>query len=545
VPRPRLPDNAVRAEFFDEQAFLRLVHEESCASENADSQPQAEYLARYLTSLGATCLVVEHHYMDRHYMDEFSAYYSRCFLPPKSVCVRFHAFKNLEEGEFETYLNRAASGDLALVRKELNERYLGFIVVRPIPSAPIGRTVLRHFEETAERKFPVTVKYTVHLLGIELAVVGLAFQQQDGGVAACATTAVWSALQRACRTDGYRTPTTREIAEAAVKHVLPEGRPFPSTGLTTEQINDALRSFAFPAETLKVSKNAQYFLLMMNSYLRSGMPVILGLYGEDDDGGEFGHAVTVVGYRIGNKPQKAEKFGDNRITLRNLDCSRLYVHDDQVGPYATATLSKANWRDKRRSRDRLASGHQEFEKHLKLTIEVAGHKPRKTWVRLGIVPLYSKIRASVDELLQLSVNLIPAFESVADQFNAPAGLELLFRRAGDYQADLYSEGLPASELVRFQRAVALSRYVGLSRWYVGDEKVADLIWDTTDIIYRETGVEQSLLGVVVYQGSVGSVIRKLVVETMHAADVPIICAEEDDCSSASAERGKLSKNSVA
>ena len=79
-------------------------------------------------------------------------------------------------------------------------QYLGFMVIKPLPGSPIGRTVLRTFERDAprggRREFTAIRRYTVSLAGLSLSVRGLAFQQQDQGVSACATTALWSALQR-------------------------------------------------------------------------------------------------------------------------------------------------------------------------------------------------------------------------------------------------------------------------------------------------------------------------------------------------------------
>ena len=62
----------------------------------------------------------------------------------------------------------------------------------------MGRTVLKWFPdksaETTPRVLSSSRKYFVHIAGVELHVEGLAWQQQDTGVAACATISLWSML---------------------------------------------------------------------------------------------------------------------------------------------------------------------------------------------------------------------------------------------------------------------------------------------------------------------------------------------------------------
>ena len=238
----------------------------------------------------------------------------------------------------------------------------GFSVIRPLPTAAVGRTVLKPYTTTKNRFYPPTVLYRIHLLGLELGVRGVAFQQQDRAVAACATTAVWSALQRVCRNEGVRAPTTSEITSEAVRHHLPEGRPFPSEGLRTEQMSDALRAFQFPPEHCQVASSPRYFMMQLHAYLRSGIPVILGI----ETGGE-GHAVTAVGFRHDARLKDSVDIpvGDRSVSLRlrNLTYRQIYVHDDRLGPYARATLQPRSRRGPVRGARTSANCGSEEEKN--------------------------------------------------------------------------------------------------------------------------------------------------------------------------------------
>ena len=70
-------------------------------------------------------------------------------------------------------------------------------------------------------------EYIAHLAGFELRVRGLAFQQQDQGVSACATTALWSAIHGVAPKEGLSIPTPADITEAASRYLLVGGRSLP------------------------------------------------------------------------------------------------------------------------------------------------------------------------------------------------------------------------------------------------------------------------------------------------------------------------------
>ena len=184
------PDNSFECYEFNQVRFLDLVLTLSGADPGAQPNDQVKYLAEYLErDLGAETLLLEAHYIDRHFMEEVSLYYSSCFVSRRNSCSRMHFFKSaIKADRLRALLERAASGQGKAVAAELAKDYLGYLVVRPLPSVPVGRTVLSPMGDKPERRFPTAVGYTAHLLGLELKISALAFQQQDVAVAACATT---------------------------------------------------------------------------------------------------------------------------------------------------------------------------------------------------------------------------------------------------------------------------------------------------------------------------------------------------------------------
>ena len=480
-PLRKRPANNIHLCPFTPENFTKKVLKFSGAMADDKPTPQTSYLADYLLSLKAETLVVEAHYIDRHYMEEVAIYYSRCLIRQPNAASRIHVFsRRFSISSLRNALKAAAQGRLKEVQKRLQKAYLGYIVVRPNPSVPIGRTVLSCLADDADRRFDCTIEYPVHFFGIELKVLGLAFQQQDRAVAACATTAVWSALQRLCRNEGDRAPTPSAITEAAVRHFIPQGRPFPSAGLRVEQLCDALRSFDFPAVSLSAADNTDYFRLILNAHLRSGMPVLLALKQN-----HRGHAVTVMGYRQDKSLSPAYHYEKQIFHSQNSQYQQVYIHDDRLGPYASATFLKIP-----------ANTAKKLQETLTLKIKLPSGKYDDWTVQCGLFPLYPKIRTTADELHDNAIAIGTMLRDWDLHKMGQLGFSLFFSRAGSYMASLYKLGLSPARIARFQQRCALSRYVGVIRWSLADKLLMDTVWDTTDTIRKQTRFSESLLGIV-------------------------------------------------
>ncbi len=481
------PHNEIICVEFSEPAFLEAVRETSQVTyQDWSPNNQVAYLASYLASLNAKSLVIEHHYIDRHFIEEVSLYYSKSLLPRQNWTTRIHVFATLvDQTIIDQTIAEASSGNLSSATRKLQRGYCGYIVIRPLPSVPIGRTVLKHLSDRGERFFPTCYTYPVHFLGFKLTVHGLAFQQQDRAVGACATTAIWSALQRLTRREGARPPTSSEITQAAVRHYLPHGRPFPSSGLAIEQICEALRCFGFAPDLLAAHEStpATEFLTFLDIYLRSGIPLILAIRT-----GNEGHAVTVVGYASNKEVAPYEvEIGQKRhvVRIHNLASERIFIHDDRLGPYARAKF----WTE-----DRCDGNGNPFEQ-LMVNIDWPNGQPQQAEVYYVAAPLYPKLRTSASELFEAAMELVPILSDALGDDQGQLGLVVHFERSGTYQSSLYERKIDSKRLVTFQKSIALSRYIGVHRWYWGDRPFMDTVWDTTDTM-RETKYKEHLLGAV-------------------------------------------------
>ncbi len=89
------------------------------------------YFEEYFEALGAKTIVCENEYVDRHYPGDYAGYYASCFQPIDRYCRRLHFFsEEFVDDDLELLLRGFVS---PITRESLNDNYLGFLVVKPLP----------------------------------------------------------------------------------------------------------------------------------------------------------------------------------------------------------------------------------------------------------------------------------------------------------------------------------------------------------------------------------------------------------------------------
>lgn len=473
--------NSITVVPFKPQDFVRRITEASGAR---TAVGQVHYLGRYCSWLRAKTVVIENHYIDRHYLDEFAFYYCRSLSPPPNHVQRFHVFNvAFDEADLRRRMREIAQAASPIEPGQIESAYRGFVSIRPIGAVPVGRTILARLDDGNPRDLWATGTHELHLANLKLKVDGLAFQQQDLAVGACATAALWSALSRVTRMEHMRAPTPAEVSEAAGRHLLAGGRVVPAAaGLTVQQLCEAVRSCGFAPEYVRAERN-EIFVATLHAYLRSGIPTVLHLR-RKDDGQEVGHAVAAVGFLTGSA---ADPLLDSTISLRSARIEKLYVHDDRLGPYARAFLkampATAAWRES-----------------LVLRIEVdRGHRasPVEDWAIVSaVVPVYSKIRLSVRNLLSLAEATAKPLEGSLGSARARRlSAEFFYRRSGEYLSGL-GGFVDANTAVAGLMEVSLPRWCGVVRWYLDETPLVDFVYDSTDILRDPSDDGRDLLRMV-------------------------------------------------
>jgi hypothetical protein len=251
-------------------------------------------------ALGAQSAVLEYRYIDLDYRNEHSRFYSTTFRRYPSVTHRLHFFSKPVPAELTSQDEPARFGNLD---------YLGYTVLRPLPGAPVGRTMLAPPPATAPHVTCLTTD-TVHLLGERLRVTAAPFISQDAQLSICAHADLWMIAFYHYRAFGGPRLLPGDIAAAVPADI---GRGVPAMGLSLYQVNVAASELGFPALVygLHTPPEGQTPLRLACRYLNSGLPVIVG--GDE-------HSFVLIGYERLNPGRPDERI-------------RFIRHDDEVGIY--------------------------------------------------------------------------------------------------------------------------------------------------------------------------------------------------------------------
>lgn len=448
------------------------------------------YLDGYMRDLGCATVVVEDQYIDRDFLEDFAAYHVRSFYPYRRNCARLHFFGARFTAEAFLTLIAGDATDSAntLSEAEMQATYLGFVVIKPLPSTVLGRTCLQAYGDKGadKRLYPVSCKESVNLYGIALSVQTLPFQEQDRDVAACASSALWSVFHATGRRFQHSIPSPVQITAAATQRAGYDDRVLPNgNGLTTRQMAEAIRSVGLEPFTvgLAVSPKATKtenlpsnrtlkLKIATAAYLRAGIPCLLLARMHDKLGAETkvrgNHAVALTGYRVGTTDP--EPYGETEILFAAARTSKLYAHDDQVGPFA----------------------RMEFEDDGFIRTSQVNDK-RKRFMILAepltlMVPLYHKIRIPFNQILEIAISVDAQINVVRKAFQSPLLLknrivwDLTLRTLDDYRLELRASGLS-----REAKEKALTAFLPRFIWQLSAESkdgtaLFDLLFDPTDLL---------------------------------------------------------------
>jgi len=469
---------------------------------DADSFPagvrvskHVQYLRCYLADLGAASVLEEPHYFDRDYLAEFAAFYSISSRGYSNACRRVHAFALPLQEMRDSFFGALGGDGVALTA--LNESYLGFMVVRPIAATPFGRTVLRWYPETnphAPRVTKPARPYTAHVCGLPLRIVGLAWQQQDSGVSACATVALWTLFHASSLDEHHAIPTTVEITRSANARLPLGRRVFPaSDGLSIHQMCESIRAQGLLPAVLdgdvRGERERRYFsptrfAASCAAFLRSGYPVVIGAQVLSTHGVPHGgHAICAVGFRPGGSPDvpSGNAFEED-ATLRSL-----YVHDDNLGPgvrFSLQGLAIAGVTD-------AVAALETDPRHPLLRPADLTNPTVDYWTLVPnfiLAALPSEIRMTSDYLNERALTLaaetakyLAAVDTTLPGVTFSSG----FFRLSTYLREELPSRLAERPLAKARLALAncvrpMSLHIGVARIAIGATPLFDVLYDTTD-----------------------------------------------------------------
>jgi hypothetical protein len=255
--------------------------------------------------LGAHTAVVEPRYVDADYRNEHSRFYSTTFRRYPSVAHRMHFFgdttASLTAGEAKPFRFR-------------NRDYVGYTVLRPVPAAPVGRTMLRTSPVVERQTIACLARDTVNLFGSDLAVVGVPFYAQDAQLSRCGQATMLTTAYYHHLAFGQPRFLPGDLADAITGSGGELGRLLPSPGLNIDQLVDAASAIGLPPVVYPLERFEAGGLdveATICRYLNSRLPVTVATHD---------HAFLIVGY-------ERSRRGDGSSHVRFLR------QDDETGPY--------------------------------------------------------------------------------------------------------------------------------------------------------------------------------------------------------------------
>ncbi|MCQ3950075.1 MAG: hypothetical protein DPW14_09665 [Planctomycetes bacterium] len=458
------------------------------------------YLESYLSYFKCAWAVEEPSYIDRDYHADFAEFYSTMAVELPSTCRRFHLFSRKNgtlESVGEEIVKQAAAGTDGALEK-LQDGYLGYLVIRPQGVPAFGRTVLKCYpDDDKPRVFGTRQKYSAHFAGIELWVESIPWQEQDGGVSACASVALWSLFQSVAPREGIHLPTTADVTKATTRFSMPNGRAIPP-GLELGQMCLGIRELGLAPIVLvgerKYGINNQnaFSLELFREYsamlLEARLPFVVGMPLEVEDPTQpnappkqSGHAITVVGYQ---KAVGLANAADDVAGFMQATMPVVYIHDDNFGPGMRHEILEIH-------------DSQESKKKNGARPAVAGILPKKEGKdakserKAPLVP--EVLIAAVPERLRLSPEGLLIWGTKLRRWSAEqlssqkieVFREVAYVRQTDYfQKWLSSEkGVPSDQVGQarydFQAGQPLPRFLGVVRLRTRHFLLGDLIFDTT------------------------------------------------------------------
>ncbi|VXB03466.1 hypothetical protein [Aeromicrobium sp. 9AM] len=251
---------------------------------------------------GVRSVLVEYRYIDADWRSQHAEFYGATFRRFPSVCHRLHFFTVEIPSDLQ---------DL----DQYQDHYRGYMVLRPTPNAPVGRTMISPPPDMAGAVVAQATE-TVHLFGWPFMVSAMPFISQDRQYLRCAHASLWMVLRHAETVHGLGRKLPKDIHEACSGGSV-IGRQVPSAGLTQSQVLDgstrlglSMARMPVPAKNDEPDPGAITLYNVVCRYVSSQLPPIVL---------SPNHAWVVVAWR------RTPSVGHSKLTL--------WRHDDSAGPY--------------------------------------------------------------------------------------------------------------------------------------------------------------------------------------------------------------------
>lgn len=322
---------------FSRENLHYIIQKSTLATnEYIETKAQLEYIYLYAQTMQTNTIIVEGDFLDKSYLEDYSSYYVKCFKKYQREVNRIHFFKNkFTKEDFDFILNNKLQDGI----EALQSNYIGFTTIKKLPTTFIGKTCLKSLEPEGHRHFATLREYDVNLFGIDLSIEALAYQEQDSTVCACATSSLWSIFHSTGKLFQHPIPSPVEITKIATDQASSDTRIFPNKSLNLKMIASGIKNIGLEPYKVQID-DINMLKASLYAYLKANIPMLMAFFLHNTETGtnlEVGHAVAVIGYNMFNN--STTHFSP--FKLKSFNINKIYVHDDQVGPYARMEIKTA------------------------------------------------------------------------------------------------------------------------------------------------------------------------------------------------------------
>ena len=377
---------------------------------NGNRVEPLEQLIRLAKGHGVKSILVERRYVDPDWRSMCAKFYGSLFQRYSPTCHRLHLFSEIVRKDDNLSRHDAA--------------YKGFTVLRPIPSHPVGRTMIRPPAGLTRTAYCLATE-TVRPLGYPLRVEAMPFMSQDAEYLRCSHVVQWMVLYHAHLLRGFARRLPAEIhLRSQGGYVV--GRQVPSVGLSMPQMLSSLDALGLSPATVVLpsggieksrARGGGSLPATLCRYVNSQMPPIV--LSEN-------HAWVVVGHRT------LESRSDH-------DAVSLFIHDDMRGPYLEITNP---WEEM--GQEPLATTDE-----TKGPTPPTRNDPGLSW-SIAVPPLPQRVNLSADraEIVgKIAIMRVAERDPVSGHLRAAfEAKRLTYRtyaiRSNEFKATLQARGLP-------------------------------------------------------------------------------------------------------
>lgn len=437
-----------------------------------------EYLGDFEDSLNAKTILIENNYLSRSYLNDYAKYYVYCDSQYGKLCKRVHFFAEPFSKDSLEILCIEKNEDA----EKLWASYLGYITIKPLPQAKIGTTILKHYESNSKsiRNYTVVRNYTICLLGRELTINSLAFQEQDEVVSSCATIALWASFHKLTTLFSTPIPAPIDITQAA-QFANFVGRTLPSIGLDHNQIIRAIDKFGLVTETRTETQLYGFSRAIIYSYAKMGLPVLIGIdiieppeepndptidtvESTEEQGRVTGyHLITIVGY----KEEEVVVEPSSDFTLWANRIKSLYAHDDQSGPFSRIKFINTN-------------SPESIEISRWKNINDDSQKYRAN-ISSIFIPLINEIRITFEDVYYEMQLLDVLLESSIKSTNWEIAWEIFITSSNKYKNELRSGKVKPSLMINRNLSISYPKYIWVCRGIVDKNIMLEFLFDASSI----------------------------------------------------------------